>query len=316
MIVQFYVGEDVERSYVKLYDEIMKHMDEMPQGISQPLIKTRSIDDVPILGLTLWSEKYDDFQLKKIAQEVENEIKTINDVAQTEIIGGRDEVLNIVLDPSKMASAEVDPLKIRKQINANNVQMQLGSFSQNNREFKVKTNGFFESKDDLEKLIIGQKNQTPIYLKQVASVELTAETPNQYASFGYGAGDVTNAENNPSEYPAVTLSVSKRKGADAMTIADQITARVDLLKQSTIPDDVKTEVTRNYGETASDKVSELMLHLIGAIIAVTLVVMLAMGWRGGLVVFLSVPITFALTLLSYYLLDYTLNRITLLPWFS
>lgn len=311
MIAQFYVGEDVERSYVKLYDEIMKHMDEMPQGISQPLIKTRSIDDVPILGLTLWSEKYDDFQLKKIAQEVENEIKTINDVAQTEIIGGRNEVLNIVLDPSKMTSAEVDPLTIRKHISANNVQMQLGSFSQNNREFKVKTNGFFESKEDLEKLIIGQKNRMPIYLNQVASVELTAEIPNQYANFGYGAGDVINAENSPSEYPAVTLSVAKRKGADAMNIADQILERVELLKQNTIPSDVKVEVTRNYGETASDKVSELMLHLIGAIIAVTLVVMLAMGWRGGLVVFLSVPITFALTLLSYYLLDYTLNRITL-----
>lgn len=310
MIVQFYVGEDVERSYVKLYNEIMKHMDKMPHGITQPLVKTRSIDDVPIMGVTLWSDKYDDFQLKKIMQEVENEVKTITDVARTDIIGGRDEVLNIVLDPSKMASAEVDPLEIRQQISANNVQMQLGSFSQNNREFRVKTNGFFETKEDLQKLIIGQKNQAPIYLNQVASVELTAETPHQYASFGFGAGD-GNIVENPSEYPAVTLSVAKRKGADAMNIADQILERVELLKLNTIPSDVKVEVTRNYGETASDKVSELMLHLIGAIIAVTLVVMLAMGWRGGLVVFLSVPITFALTLLSYYLLDYTLNRITL-----
>src|SRR5690606_15893436 len=118
-------------------------------------------------------------------------------------------------------------------------------------------------------------------------------------------------ETYKSEYPAVTISIAKRKGADAMNISDIILEKVAHLKKNLIPDDVHVEVTRNYGETASHKVSELLMHLIGAIIAVTLVVMLAMGWRGGLVVFLSVPITFALTLLSYYLLDYTLNRITL-----
>src|SRR5690606_14858885 len=109
----------------------------------------------------------------------------------------------------------------------------------------------------------------------------------------------------------VTLTIAKRKGADAMKIAESVLERVDRLKRDLIPDQVQVEVSRNYGETASQKVSELLMHLLGAIVAVTLVVMLAMGWRGGLVVFLSVPITFALTLLSYYLLDYTLNRITL-----
>ena len=134
--------------------------------------------------------------------------------------------------------------------------------------------------------------------------------PKEYVSFGYGQASEA-AANFSSEYPAVTISVAKIKGADAMQIADVIIAKVDKLKSNLIPDDVHVEITRNYGETASHKVGELLLHLIGAIVAVTLVVMLAMGWRGGLVVFLSVPVTFALTLLSYYLLDYTLNRITL-----
>jgi multidrug efflux pump subunit AcrB len=127
---------------------------------------------------------------------------------------------------------------------------------------------------------------------------------------GYGQASKSASHFN-SEYPAVTISVAKRKGADAMKITDVVLAKVEHLRLNLIPDDVHVEVTRNYGETASQKVSELLLHLLGAIFAVTLVVMLAMGWRGGLVVFLSVPITFALTLLSYYILDYTLNRITL-----
>lgn len=167
-----------------------------------------------------------------------------------------------------------------------------------------------ETKEDLENLIVGTKQSQPIYLKQIAKVLDGPELPKNYVSLGFGEAS-EKAETYKSEYPAVTISIAKRKGADAMKIADVVLEKVDHLKTTLIPDEVKVEVTRNYGQTASQKVSELLMHLIGAIIAVTFVVMLAMGWRGGLVVFLSVPITFALTLLSYYMLDYTLNRITL-----
>jgi len=159
-------------------------------------------------------------------------------------------------------------------------------------------------------LVVGIQQNQPIYLKQIAAIYDGAELPKNYVSLGFGQAS-ENAQLYNSEYPAVTISIAKRKGADAMKISDIILNKVDHLKQNLIPSDVHVEVTRNYGETASQKVSELLMHLIGAIIAVTFVVMLAMGWRGGLVVFLSVPITFALTLLSYYMLDYTLNRITL-----
>lgn len=310
VIVQFYVGEDIERSFVKLYNEINKHMDQMPKGVTFPLVKTRAIDDVPMLGITLWSESYDDFQLNQIAQELTYEIEKVNDVSATHLIGGRTRQIRVVMDKDKMAASEVDFLSVAEKINANNQQLSAGSFINMDTEFLVDTGSFLKTKEDVENLVVGVHQQQPIYLKQIATILDGPELPTNYVSFGYGkANDLS--ENYPSEYAAVTISVAKRKGADAMKISEIILEKVDHLKKSLIPDDVHVEVTRNYGETASQKVSELLLHLIGAIFAVTIVVMLAMGWRGGLVVFLSVPITFALTLLSYYMLDYTLNRITL-----
>ena len=310
VIVQFYVGEDIERSFVKLYNEINKHMDQMPKGVTFPLVKTRAIDDVPMLGLTLWSENYNDFQLAQMAQELEAEIKKVKDVAVTHKIGGRERQLRVVLDKDKLAAAGLDFLSVAEMINANNAQLNSGTFDKNDTEFIVNTGKFLESAQDVENLVVGVQQNQPIYLKQIATIIDGPEVAKNYVSLGFGkASEKSNTFN--SEYPAVTISVAKRKGADAMKIADVIIDKVDHLRTTLIPDDVHVEITRNYGETASHKVSELLLHLIGSIIAVTLVVMLAMGWRGGLVVFLSVPITFALTLLSYYMLDYTLNRITL-----
>jgi len=310
VIVQFYVGEDIERSFVKLYNEINKHMDQMPQGVTFPLVKTRAIDDVPMLGLTLWSENYDDFQLNQMAQELTSEIEKINDVAVTHKIGGRDRQLRVVLDKDKLAASGLDFLSVSEMIKANNQQLSSGKFNKSDTEFLVTTGKFLETVTDVENLVVGVQQNQPIYLKQIATIIDGPEIPNKYVSLGFGAAS-EKADAYKSEYPAVTISVAKRKGADAMKISDVILDKVEHLKKTLIPDDVHVEVTRNYGETASQKVSELLMHLIGAIIAVTLVVMLAMGWRGGLVVFLSVPITFALTLLSYYMLDYTLNRITL-----
>ncbi|NLP58445.1 efflux RND transporter permease subunit [Lutibacter sp. B1] len=310
VIVQFYVGEDIERSFVKLYNEIMKHMDEMPKGVSMPLVKTRAIDDVPMLALTLWSENYDDYQLKQVASELTSEIEKITDVAITKKIGGRNRQVRVVLDKDKMAESGLDMLSITQKIQANNQQLTSGSFDNNNTEYLVNTGNFLTSVDDVENLVVGVQQNKPIYLKQIAAITDGPEIPKEYVSFGYGKANELSSTYN-SEYPAVTISIGKRKGADAMKISEKILDKVEHLKQNLIPDDVHITVTRNYGETASHKVSELLMHLIGSILAVTIVVMLAMGWRGGLVVFLSVPITFAMTLFSYYMLDYTLNRITL-----
>lgn len=310
LIVQFYVGQDVERSYVKLYDELAKHEGMFHPGVYKPVIKTRSIDDVPMLSLTLWSEKRSDYELRQLAEEVTSEIEKIKDVAITAEIGGRPRQLRIVPDKDRMAGLGIDPLAIMQAVQANNSSSQSGSIVNNDQEYLVTTGSFLSTPEEVSGLVVGTHDNAPVYLKQVATVTDGPAAPGSYVSFGYGHAN-SKYKHAKSEYPAVTISVGKVKGADAMKVSQTILEKTRQLQHSLITDDVHLEVTRNYGETASDKVGELLLHLGIAIVAVTMLVMLAMGWRGGLVVFLSVPLTFALTLFSYYLLGYTLNRITL-----
>ncbi len=310
IIVQFFVGQDVERSYVKLYDELQKHENMFPQGVYKPVVKTRSIDDVPMLGLTLWSEQLSDYEIRQIAEEVTSEIEKVKDVAITKEIGGRNRALKVVLDKDKMAENGVDALSIMQMIQANNSSSQSGRFVNKDQEYLVTTGQFLQSAEDVENLVVGVNANMPVYLKQVAKIEDGPATPINYVSFGFGKAN-EKFKTSKGEYPAVTISVGKVKGADAMKISEKILASIEQLKKTIITNDVHVEVTRNYGETASDKVGELLTHLGIAIIAVTFLVVLAMGWRGGLVVFFSVPLTFALTLFAYHLLGYTLNRITL-----
>ena len=311
VIVQFFVGEDTEESLVKLHNELNRFMDRAPHGITPPLIKYRSIDDVPMMSLTLWSDVYDDYEIRRIAEELTNEIEKTQDVSMTNVLGGRPRELKVVFDKDKLASTGLDIFSLIQALQANNMASSSGKIRQMDREFRITTGSFLSNKEEVENLVIGVVNQAPIYLRDVAAVEDGPAESSSYVSFGYGAGDAQNQLQNPGEHQAVTVAISKKKGADAMLIAELVESKLTQLKGKLIPQDLYVEVSRNYGETASEKVSELMQHLIGAILAVTFVVMLAMGWRGGLVVFLSVPITFALTFFSYYFLDYTLNRITL-----
>lgn len=311
LIVQFYVGQDVERSMVKLYDELLKNMDKMPQGVTMPLIKTRAIDDVPVLGLTLWSEHRNDYELRQLGEALTNEIKKVNDVATVNIIGGRSSEVKVILDKDKMAENGIDFSTISRNLQGSNVQLFSGTLVRNDSAFAVQTGNFLYTADDVANLIVGSNKQQPVYLKQVATINEGPETPTQYVQFGYGKADGAGQKEFRGSYPAVTLAIAKKKGADAMKLSEKILAKIDHLKKELLPSDVQLSITRNYGETASEKVSELLFHLFIAIVVVTLFVMLAMGWRGGLVVFLSVPVTFALTLFAYYFLHYTLNRITL-----
>lgn len=310
LIVQFYVGEDIERSLVKLYAELMKNMDRMPRGVTMPLIKTRAIDDVPVFGYTLWSDHYDDFRLHQMAKELTNEVKKVPDVAEVNIIGGRSREIKVMPDKEKMMQNHVDFLSISKALQGNNSQMQSGTLVQYDTAYSVTTGNFLATADDVGNIVVGINAQQPVYLKQVAQIKDGPQVPSQYVVMGYGRADTLTGRYR-STYPAVTIAVSKKKGADAMRLSEQITGKVDQIKSKLIPSDVQLSITRNYGESASEKVSELLLHLFFAILVVTLFVMLAMGWRGGLVVFLSVPVTFALTLFAYYFMHYTLNRITL-----
>lgn len=231
VIVQFYVGEDIERSFVKLYNEINKHMDKMPQGVTFPLVKTRAIDDVPMLALTLWSQTSDDYQLRQLAQELTDEIEKVTDVSVTQKIGGRTRQLRIVLDKDKMAASGLDFLSVSQRIQANNHQMQSGSFNRSDTEFLVKTGSFLKSAKDVENIIVGTQDGVPVYLHQIANILDGPQIPASYVSLGFGAA-ASEVNAYPSEYPAVTISVAKRKGADAMQISDRILNKVEHLKKT------------------------------------------------------------------------------------
>jgi len=205
LIVQFYVGEDVERSFVKLYTEINRHMDEMPQGITMPLIKARAIDDVPMLGLTLWSENYNDYQLGQMAQELETEIKKVTDVAVTHQIGGRNREMRVILDKEKLSANGLDFLSVAEMIRGNSTQSQSGTFTKNDTEFRVNTAKFIETVSDVENLVVGVNQNQPVYLKQIAKIVDGPQMPKNYVSLGFGKGSDKEASFN-SEYPAVTIS--------------------------------------------------------------------------------------------------------------
>ena len=311
LTVQFYVGEDVERSLVKLYSELMKNMDRMPKGATMPLIKQRAIDDVPVLAFTLWSDSMNGYMIRRVAEVVGNEIKKIPDVSQVNVIGGEQRRVTIQLDKDKLVQSGLDFQGIAQALQANNAQMQSGSLVAGDKVYSVQTGQFFNDVEEIKQTIVGMNGQQVVYLHQVADVVDGPEETADYVSFAYGAAQAEAMETHPDSYAAVTLSIAKKQGSDAMGLADQILNKVEYLKKEVITDDIHVETTRNYGLTASHKVSELLWHLTIAIVIVTLFVMAAMGWRGGLVVFISVPITFALTLFAYYFLGYTLNRITL-----
>ena len=310
-IVQFYVGEDIEHSEVKLYSELLKNMDQMPENATPPLLKLRSIDDVPIYALTLWSEHYSDAELNAIADHVADAFKQENDVAGVHKIGGREQEVKVVLNKEKMNGLNVDALSIAEKLKAQNQQLSGGLIYANDKALSIRTGNFLTSAEEVKNLIVGVNGEQPVYLRQVAEVVERPESPTDYITFGYGAASPEEMEQFPSQYNAVTLVVRKKSGSDAMAITKRLDKRVKDLEKTLIPSDVQTTVTQDSGKSASEKVNELLLHLGIAILAVTLFVMLAMGWRGGMVVFLSVPVTFALTIMTYYFMDYTLNRITL-----
>src|SRR5690606_19792537 len=167
VIVQIYVGVVIERSFVKLYNEMNKHMDQMPPGVTMPLVKPRAIDDVPMLGITVWSENYDDFQLEQIADGLNQEIEKVNQVSATQTIGGRNRQLRVVLAKDKLAASGLDFLGVAEMIKANNQQLGSGSFDKNDTEFLVTTGNFLKSATDVENLVVGVQQNQPIYLNRL-----------------------------------------------------------------------------------------------------------------------------------------------------
>ena len=309
VIVRFLVGTPQEDALIKVYSKLYSNFDRMPPGVSQPIIKARSIDDVPILSLTLWGAHYDGYQLRAIAGEVQHNIEQVSDVSQTKIIGGLPRAMRVVLSTNKLNAYGLSPLAIVAHLEAANARVQAGSFAENNQEFQVDAGNLFSSRQDLESIVVAVDHGRPVYLRDVAEniVDGPAD-PADYVLFGTAQAD---SHQRPGQYPAVTITVAKRKGSNATDIANAVLDRVHGLQGVTIPADVTITTTRNYGETAKAKSDELLEHLLLATLSVTLLIALFLGWRESGVVLLAIPVTLALTLSVFYFLGYTVNRVTL-----
>jgi len=306
-IVRFKVGEDVEKSLVKLNQKLQSNFDRIPRGVSSPLIKPKSIDDVPILALTFHSAHYDHLTLRRLVAQVDDAVKQVPLVAETTTIGGAKRQLRVLLDPTRLASRNLTAVEIVPMLTQANRQSAAGGITSGNRETIVETGGFLSNAQDVGNVVVGVYGGKPVYLREVAEIKDDAQEPSQYVFFGSGAANTATAD----EQPAVTLSIAKRPGANAISVAHQVLQKIEALKGRTIPNDVEISITRNYGETAAEKSNELLLHMGIAVVGVSLLILLTLGWRESGIVAIAIPSTLALTLLVFYLYGYTLNRITL-----
>jgi multidrug efflux pump subunit AcrB len=304
-IVRFKVGTDPEAALVRLNEKLQANLDRIPPGVTPPLIKPRTIDDVPILALTFHSRRYDHATLRRLATQVDDAVKMIPQVAETKVIGGQSRAIRVLLDPQRLASRNLSPGGLVPMLQQASAQAQTGSQSFANRETLLRTGEFFRDAHDVGAAVVGVYGGRPIYLRDVAQIVDGPAEPADYVLYGRGGPGATGEE------AAVTLSIAKRPGANAVDVVNALLAKVDALKGTLIPADIGVAVTRDYGATASEKSNELLLHMGLAVFGVAVLILLFLGWRESLVVLLAIPVTLGLTLFVFYLYGYTLNRITL-----
>ncbi|MBZ5608572.1 MAG: efflux RND transporter permease subunit [Acidobacteriia bacterium] len=300
-IVRFLVGQDEEKAIVRLNQKLAANLDLIPPGASQPLVKPRSIDDVPIFALTFWSKRYGDFELRRIAAQVDDTIKQTPDVSAVALIGGQRREIRITLNQARLAAYNLSPVQVVGALGLSNRRLPAGQFANGNQQFLMETGQFLRTADDVRDVVAGVASDKTIFVRDVAEVSDGGEEPSQYVRYSDGKGS----------FPAVTIAVSKRKGTNAVTVAENVLNRVERLRSSVIPSDVEMTVTRNYGDTAKEKSNELLYHMLIAVISVSVLIAIALGWRESLILFTAIPVTLALTLTVFYLYGYTLNRITL-----
>lgn len=311
--VRYKVGENMEESLVKLYNKVMSNRGLLPPGAAEPLVVAKSIDDVPILALTIWSDRYDQLTLRKLGREICDELRKSENVSEVEIKGGEVRQLSVTLDSARMAGYNLSPLQIAAALQGGNRLLPSGRFSAANSEMLVDSGSFLTGEEGLRQLVVGIHAGRPIYLADVATISDRVKEPEEYLFMGLGQAAESRGlkGNRHQDYPAVTISVAKRKGANATWVAEDLLKKVEFMKGRVIPSDLQVTVTRNYGETAGEKNNELLYHMFLAALSVTILIALFMGWRAGAVAAIAIPVTLALTMFFFYLVGYTLNRITL-----
>ncbi len=312
VIVRFKVGEDEERSMVRLQEKLAAHADIIPPGASPALVKPRSIDDVPVLALTLHGPHATGYELRRLAAEIQEQIKQVSGVSEVTLAGGERRQVRVLLDPEKLAARGLSPLAIAGALQGANQRTASGAITRDNRELLVETGALLRTREDVERVVVGATGETAVFLRDVALVEDGPEEPTTYVRFGGGAAaEGADARLRESSEPAVTISVAKHKGQNAVSVVSDVLRKVASLRGTLVPADVEIAVTRDYGASAAEKSNELLLHMGIAVVSVGALIWLALGRRESGIVMLAIPATLALTLSVFWLYGYTLNRITL-----
>ena len=309
---KFKVGENLETSLFKVYNKVFSNIDQVPQGVTGWVVKPMSINDVPIVTLTLYSNAADDYELRRVADELLHRLQSIPDTGRSYVVAGRKRQVRVVADPARLAGHGLDLAAVAQAIEVSNVNLPAGHFSRQDREYVVEAGPFLKSADEVANLLVGLNQGKPVYLKDVAEVIDGPEEPVELSTIAFGPADeLPPGYERGQFYPAVTMAVAKRTGTNAVTVAQGILDKLNELKQEVIPPDIRVKVTRDYGATANDKVNELMRELLIAVLSITVLLTLFLGWREALIVALAVPLTLAITLTGNLLFGYTINRVTL-----
>lgn len=311
--VRFLVGQDREDSLVKIYNKINSHTDLIPPTVESWVIKPIEVDDVPIVNATLWARdttRYGDHQLRRIAEELQNELQAVPDTNRVQVVGGRPRRVTIQLDTQRLAAHQTSPLQVAQALQVQNVTRRNGQFEQQDQSFHVETGTFLNDIQDIEDLVVNVLDGRPVFLKSVAQVRDGPAEAENYSWIGFGPADSEHSD-QPGLFPAVHLSVAKRKGANAVKVAEDVQERLNELTATHLPEGIEYRITRDYGETANEKVNELIEALVVAVLTVVGLIGLVMGWRPALVIALAIPVCYSLTLFFNLLVGYSINRVTM-----
>ncbi|MCO5169782.1 MAG: efflux RND transporter permease subunit [Planctomycetes bacterium] len=307
--VRFRVGEDREDSLLKVHDKLAMNADRVPPQVAAWVVKPVEIDDVPILVVTLHADDEDDHRLRRVAEEVEGKLKEVPGTGRTSVVGGRPRRLNVRLDPHAASARGVGLEQVARALAAADVRLPAGALEAAGVRYGVDAGALLRDPDEARDLVVGVSGGAPVYLGEVAEVTLGPAEPTGYVRLGFGPA--AGAAAGEPDRAAVSVAVAKRRGENAVWIADALLARMADLEREVLPDGVRWEVTRNYGATADAKVDELVEALAVALVIVAVLLALSLGRREALIVATAVPITFGLTLFVNWLAGYTINRVTL-----
>ncbi|HEX2667118.1 MAG TPA: efflux RND transporter permease subunit [Gammaproteobacteria bacterium] len=308
--VQFDVGEDEEKSLVKLYNQINRNLDRMPPGVSQPLIKSIGINDAPIVTITLSSASLSQTELRGVALRMMEPLRALPDVGDTQIVGGTPRTVTAYVDPARLASTGLALDRVEAELGAANVALPGSELVSGGRESMVRVSGVLGDAQEVGNVIIGTPNGKPVYLKDVARIEDGPEEPEQYSYLGHGPGTGKAGVAGPLD-PAVTLAIDKRAGANAVDVADAVLGKLEELKLRALPQGVDVTVTRDDGAKADEAVNTLIEHLGIAVASVAAILLLFLGWREAAIVTLTVPLVLGVVLGVGWVIGQTINRITL-----